>query len=275
MTRATLTDVLTPALAQGYAVAGVVCLGWEDARAYTRAAELEGLPIILQAGPGARAHMPISVWGVMFGELAESVSVPVVSHLDHGTSLEECAAAIATGFSSVMFDGSALPLSLNIARTAEIAEMAHAAGVSCEGEIGYVGYADGAKSRGTDPEEAARFAQETGIDAMAISIGNVHLQQEKHHGLDRNRLAAIEALCDIPLVIHGGSGVPVRERQDLARMSKICKFNIGTELRMGFGAALSHVMSEQPAEFDRIKILGQTEEALVALTRPVLRALKP
>ncbi|NBX43095.1 MAG: class II fructose-bisphosphate aldolase, partial [Rhodobacteraceae bacterium] len=94
MTRATLIDVLTPALAQGYAVAGVVCLGWEDARAYTRAAELEGLPIILQAGPGARAHMPISVWGVMFGELAESVSVPVVSHLDHGTSLEECAAAI-------------------------------------------------------------------------------------------------------------------------------------------------------------------------------------
>ncbi len=275
MTRATLRDVLDAANAGGYAVAGLVCLGWEDARAYVAAAEAEGLPVILQAGPAARRHMPIRIWGAIFAELAEAAKVPVVSHLDHGRSVDDCAEAIAAGFSSVMFDGSQLPLEENIRATREIVEMAHAAGVSCEGEIGFVGYAAGAASQGTDPEEAARFAAETGVDAMAISVGNTHLQRTARSTLDRARIKAIEALTEVPLVIHGGSGVAHEERRRLAHETRIAKFNIGTELRAAFGAALRDRLLANPALFDRIEILSALEPAITEATRPLLRELGP
>ena len=272
MTLATLRDVLQPALSGGYAVPGLVCLGWEDARAYVAAAEAERAPVILQAGPGARAHTPLPVLGAMLRHLAETTSVPVVVHLDHGTSLAECRAALDAGFTSLMFDGSRLPLSQNIDETAAVAELAHAAGVGCEGEIGFVGYAGGAASQGTDPDEAARFARETGVDAMAVSVGNVHLQQGPGAGLDRARLRAIEALTAVPLVIHGGSGVPAAERATLSA-TQICKFNIGTELRMAFGAALRAALARDPEGFDRIALLKQTEAPVTEATRAVLRSL--
>lgn len=275
MTLATLSDVLHPALNNGYAVAGLVTLGWEDMRAYTRAAEAEGLPVILQAGPSCRKHTPLPVLGAMFRALADSVSVPVVAHLDHGYTFQECQEALESGFTSLMFDGSRLPLAENIEKTARIAEMAHAAGISCEGEIGFVGYSDGAKSEGTDPTEAATFAAQSGVDAMAISVGNVHLQQNKEGGLDEERIRAIEAVTDVPLVIHGGSGVPVAQRALLARTSAICKFNIGTELRMAFGAALRDAVASDPDRFDRVQILSDIEAPLENAARQVLRNLAP
>lgn len=273
MTLATLSDVLGPALAGGYAVPGLVCLGWEDARAYVRAAEAERAPLILQAGPGARAHMPVAVWGAMFRALAEGASVPVVAHLDHGLTVGDCRAAIAAGFSSVMIDGSALPLEENIRLTAEVVALAHAAGVSCEGEVGVVGYAGEKTSTGTDPEEAARFAKETGVDALAVSVGNVHLQQGAGQGLDLALLRRIEAVTDVPLVIHGGSGVPVDQRAMLAAGSRIAKFNIGTEMRMAFGAALREVLAKDEARFDRIAILRDTDEPVMQAARAVFRGL--
>jgi len=273
MTLATLSEVLQPALKKGYAVAGLVTLGWEDMRAYARAAEAEGLPVILQAGPSCRNHTPLPVLGAMFRALADSVSVPVVAHLDHGYTFEDCKTALDSGFTSLMFDGSNLPLAENIDQTARIAEMAHAAGISCEGEIGFVGYSDGANSEGTDPAEAAEFAAETGVDAMAISVGNVHLQQNKEGGLDEDRIRAIEAVTDIPLVIHGGSGVPVAQRQMLAQTSAICKFNIGTELRMAFGTALRDAVARDPDRFDRVQILSDVEAPLETAARQILRNL--
>ncbi|WGW04310.1 class II fructose-bisphosphate aldolase [Tropicibacter oceani] len=274
MTLVTLSDVLQPALRQGHAVAGLVTLGWEDMRAYVAAAEAEGVPVILQAGPSCREHTPLPVLGAMFRNLAEGASVPVVAHLDHGYTAEDCRIAIDSGFTSVMFDGSRKPLAENIAETAAIAEMAHAAGVSCEGEIGFVGYSGGEGSAGTDPDEAAQFARETGVDAMAISVGNVHLQQDKQGGLDEARIRAIEAVTKVPLVIHGGSGVPVAQRRALAQGSSICKFNIGTELRMAFGQALREAVNRDPARFDRVQILKETHDPLVAATRTVLQAFK-
>ncbi|WP_153768741.1 class II fructose-bisphosphate aldolase [Labrenzia sp. CE80] len=274
MTIATLSEVLQPALKQGYAVAGLVTLGWEDMRAYVAAAEAENVPVILQAGPSCREHTPLPVLGAMFRHLAENASVPVVAHLDHGYTPEECRTAIDSGFTSVMFDGSRTPLQQNIDDTAAIAEMAHAAGVSCEGEIGFVGYSGGEGSAGTDPDEAAKFARETSIDAMAISVGNVHLQQDKEGGLDEPRIRAIEAVTEVPLVIHGGSGVPVAQRRALARGSSICKFNIGTELRMAFGAALREAVNKDPSRFDRVTILKDTHDPVIAATRKVLQAFK-
>ncbi len=273
MTLATLAEVLGPALRDGYAVPGLVCLGWEDARAYVRAAEAERAPVILQAGPGARAHMPVGVWGAMFRALAEEASVPVVAHLDHGLTVGDCREAIAAGFSSVMIDGSALPLEQNIRLTAEVAALAHAAGLSCEGELGVVGYAGGRASTGTDPEEAARFVRETGVDALAVSVGNVHLQQDAGQGLDLALVRRIEAVTDVPLVIHGGSGVPVEQRAMLAAGSRIAKFNIGTELRMAFGAALRAAVAKDPERFDRIAILHDTEEPVMEAARAVFRGM--
>ena len=124
MTIANLTDVLTPALDQGYAVGGLVVQGWEDACAIVEAAEELRCPVILQAGPGCRTHTPVSVLGPMFRALAEQAQVPVVCHIDHATTISECQAGIDHGFTSVMIDGSRLTLAENIALTAAVREIA-------------------------------------------------------------------------------------------------------------------------------------------------------
>ena len=271
----TLRDTLQKALKHNYAVAGLVTLGWEDMMAYVEAAEQENCPVILQAGPSCRQHTPLPILGKMFNYLAENTSVPVVAHLDHGYSEEECKIAVDNGFSSIMFDGSRNSLNENIDQTAKICELAHTAGISCEGEIGFVGYLGGEGSSGTDPEEASRFAIETNIDAMAISVGNIHLQEKKEGGLDEDRIRAIEEVTNIPLVIHGGSGVPVAQRAFLSQNSKICKFNIGTELRSSFGNALREAVNKDQNRFDRVQILKDTHEPLVEKTRSVLTAFKP
>ena len=275
MTLVTLENALQNALKNDYAVAGLVTLGWEDMKAYVEAAEKENCPVILQAGPSCRQHTPLPILGKMFNYLADNTDIPVVAHLDHGYSLEECKIAIDSGFSSVMYDGSRKSLNKNIDETAKICEIAHSAGVSCEGEIGFVGYYGREESAGTDPEEASLFAKDTKIDAMAISVGNVHLQENKEGGLDEDRIRSIEALTDVPLVIHGGSGVPVKQRKYLSKNSKICKFNIGTELRSAFGSALRNAVNADHSRFDRVQILKDTHKPLVDKTRTVLKAFKP
>ena len=273
MTIATLTQVLRPAMQHGYAVAGVVCLGWEDMCAFVAAAEAERAPLILQAGPGCRAHTPLPIIAKMFRYLAENASVPIVAHLDHGYSASECRQAITEGFTSVMFDGSKKSLRENIDETAAIVALAHQASVSCEGEIGFVGYAGGADSNGTDPQEAAQFARETGVDAMAISVGNVHLQQNKNGGLDEARISAVQALTHVPLVVHGGSGVPVAQRRLLSAKSHICKFNIGTELRMAFGQALRVAVNKDIRRFDRLEFLKETHDPVMQAARLAIQSV--
>ena len=274
MTAATLSDVLTPCLTDGTAVAGLVVLGWEDALAFVRAAEGLGRPVILQAGPACRAHTPLPALGAMFRSLAVQATVPVVAHLDHGESLAVCAQAIDCGFTSVMFDGSALPLAENIARTAEIAAMAHRSGVSVEAELGFVGYHHGAPSTGTDPGEVARFAAETGVDALAVAVGNSHLMPAPGAEIDLARLHAIQRAAPLlPLVLHGGSGIAPDLRRRLARDTTVCKFNIGTELRMAFGAALRATLADDPAQFDRIRILGATVAPMIAAARQAIASL--
>jgi fructose-bisphosphate aldolase class II len=273
MTAATLRDVLPAAVAGGYAVAGLVVLGWEDACAYVEAAEQSGLPIILQAGPGCRRHTPVSVLGTMFRVLAEQATVPIVCHIDHARSLDECRAGIEHGFTSVMFDGSELPIDQNIEMTARICEEADKAGVSVEGEVGFVGYAAGASSALTSVEEAARFGRESGADAMAISVGNVHLQTSRDACIDMPRLRAIEAATSLPLVLHGGSGIPFSVRHELSVNSRIAKFNIGTELRQAFGSALRQSVMENPKTFDRIELLKSTIPAVRDETVRVISGL--
>ncbi len=273
MTVATLRDVLLPALAGRYAVAGLVVLGWEDALAFVEAADETGHAVILQAGPGCRRYMPVAVLGRMFRHLAEQARVPVVCHIDHAMTLEDCVRGIDHGFTSVMIDGSALALAANIDITARVVEIAHMAGVSVEGEVGVVGYADGQPSQATSPQEAKVFVEETGVDALAVSVGNVHLQTEKTAGIDFAALQAIEAVTPLPLVLHGGSGIASEVRQRLARQTRVKKFNIGTELRMAFGAALRQSLASQSDVFDRNLLLGPTIAALRGSAAVIIREL--
>ena len=273
MTAATLAEVLAPADRDGYALAGLVVLGWEDAVAFVEAAEACGCPVILQAGPGCRAHTPVPVIGKMLRHLADQAKVPIVCHLDHGYTVDDCLCGIDHGFTSVMFDGSKLPISENVDLTANLVERAHAAGVSVEGEVGYVGYSRGAASTFTDPEEVARYDRESGADAIAISVGNVHLQTEKTDGIDFGALAAIEQVTTRPLVLHGGSGIPPEIRRRLALETRVCKFNLGTELRQVFGRSLRSTLSDQPDVFDRIEILRSTIPNLRRATEDILNAV--
>jgi len=205
MSVATLSQVLRRAAKERRALAGLVVLGWEDARAYVTAGEEANIPVILQAGPGCRRHTPIPILGRMFRVLAERAGVPVVSHVDHAATLQECLEGIDSGFTSVMIDGSQLPFVENIALTSHVVQAARVAGVSVEGEVGVVGYVNGAVSRPTAPEDAHRFEQETGVDALAVSVGNIHLSQDKTSSLDVDILGAIQAQTQVPLVLHGGS----------------------------------------------------------------------
>lgn len=275
MTVASLRDLLDLAMAGRHAVAGLVVLGWEDALAFTEAADETGLPIVLQAGPGCRRHTPVRILGTMFRHLAEQARVPVACHIDHATTLEECVRGIDYGFTSVMIDGSSLPLDENIALTNRVVDIARKAGVSVEGEVGFVGYADGRVSLVTSPSDAARFEAETGIDALAVSVGNVHLQTEKTDGIDLATLSAIEAVTQVPLVLHGGSGIPAEMRQQLAREYRVKKFNVGTELRQAFGRSLRQTLAERPQSFDRIELLKPTIGAVREAAREVLLNLGP
>jgi fructose-bisphosphate aldolase class II len=268
MSLATLSQVLDPL--SGRAVAGLVVLGWEEARAFVEAAEAENRPVILQCGPGCRAYTPLPIMAAMFRTLAENAAVPVVAHLDHGETPEVCERAIDLGFSSVMYDGSALPLSQNIAETERVVILARKAGVSVEAELGMVGYAAGKASTLTDPDEAAALAA-TGIDALAISIGNVHLMQTHDAVIDWSALRLIEAAVPgLPLVLHGGSGIAAKERRRLAETSQVCKFNVGTDLRQIFGASLRAAIARDPDRFDRVAILSETIDPLRIGAREVI-----
>ncbi len=270
MTIASLSDVLQKAKKDNYAVAGLVVLGWEDARCYAETADEIGLPVILQAGPGCRANTPLPVLGKMFRYLAEQSSSPVVCHLDHGYAKEECLEAIDNGFTSIMFDGSKLPLNENVEKTREIVELAHKQNISVEGEIGFVGYSEGAKSQSTDPEQAKTFATLTECDAMAISAGNVHLQTQKSSSIDMQVIKKIETLTDVPLVLHGSSGIEDTLKRTIANTTNVCKFNIGTELRKTFGDTLRVEITKNPDTYDRIKLINSTIPRLKEVTKKVL-----
>ena len=269
-----LRDVLQPAMTSKQAVMGAVVLGWEDAEAYVDAAQEVGCPVILQAGPKLRETMPIVVIGAMFRQLALAARVPVVAHVDHARSVDECLAGIDAGFTSVMYDGSALPIDENIANSRSVVEAAHRSDVSVETEAGFVGYDGGAASQMTDVSEAERLAGESGCDALAVSVGNVHLQREAQAVIDLEHVRVLEDATGCPLVIHGASGVPGDMRRRLALETRVCKFNVGTEFRQLFGATLREVLARNPDIFDRGEILRAVKPAIREQAVEVMRSFR-
>jgi fructose-bisphosphate aldolase class II len=262
---ADLKGLVEAAASGGYAVPAFNVFGYEDAIAVVRAAEQIQAPVILAANVVAVAHMPLPYLAPVLLQAAKEAAVPVCVHLDHGKDFEAVKAAISHGFTSVMYDGSQLPLADNIERTAEIAAYARERGVSVEAEIGSVGYSDPSiamKHVFSDPEEVKRFVDATGIDAVAVSVGTVHRMEEQGATIQFDRLRAIEGKVTTPLVIHGSSGVPDEALRRLATTFRVGKVNIGTALRMAFGRTLRQQMTEKPQEFDRIKLFQKPMEAV-------------
>jgi len=258
MTAVKLSTLLKKANKNNYAVAGLVVLGWEDALAFTQAADETGIPIILQAGPSCRAHTPVPILGKMFRYLAEQTKTHICCHIDHGYSLKECKEGMDNGFTSVMYDGSKLSLKNNINNTVKIAKLAKSYKISLEGEVGIVGYHNGKISEGTNLIEAKKFANESGVDAMAISVGNTHLQTRKIAKIDINKIRDIQNETKIPLVLHGSSGISYHMRKKIAFNTNVAKFNIGTELRMVAGNSLRENVNNNIRIFDRLQLIQPT-----------------
>ena len=275
MTAVTLSKLLNKANQHNYAVAGLVVLGWEDALAFVEAAEQTKIPIILQAGPSCRAHTPIPILGKMFRHLADQTKINVCCHIDHGYTLKECKEGIDSGFTSVMYDGSKLSLKENIKITSKIAKITKSYKVSLEGEVGLVGYYKGINSEGTTLFEAKKFSNESGVDAMAISVGNTHLQTSKIAKIDYNKIKQIEEVSNIPLVLHGSSGISYNLRKKIARNTKVAKFNIGTELRMIAGESLKDNIKKNKKNFDRLQLIKPTIKIIKKATMKVIKNIGP
>jgi fructose-bisphosphate aldolase, class II len=271
-----LAKIVSPAVDSDYSVACFNVFGWEDARAVVDAAVEVGAPVILGVSLDFRKLMPLGVIAVMLRTIAENAPVPVCVHLDHTHDIPEVLRAVDAGFTSVMYDGSQLPLEDNIAGTRRVAQYAHAAGCSVEAEIGSVPYAEGRahiKAELTEVRDAIRLAQETGLDAMAISIGNIHRLKEPGAVIDFARLAAIEASVTVPLVIHGTSGILESDIARLARTRRIVKFNIATVLRQAFGRGLRETLARYPERFDRLEIMSDVMPAMSHEAKRMIRLL--
>ncbi len=251
-----LNDILLDTLDKNYAIAGFNVFGYEDAAMVVKAAEEIRAPVILMTNRDALEHMPVEIMAKMLIQLADNAKVPVCVHLDHGKSVDEVVAAIKAGYTSVMYDGSQLSIEENIRNTKEIARIAHLFGVTIEGEIGSVGYSTeslNVKSIYTEPEDAKRFVEETEIDAVAVAIGTLHRMQAQEAEIQYDRLEKIEKLVNIPLVIHGSTGIKDEDLRRLCR-HRVGKINIGTALRMAFGNTMRIEFEKKPNEFDRIKL---------------------
>lgn len=269
--------LITEAQAQGYAIGAFNVYNLEGALAVVRAAEAERSPVMLQVHPSALHHGGPSLTALCL-TAAREATVPMAVHLDHSTSPAEIRSALAAGFSSVMADGSHLTYAENIAFTREMAALAHAAGASVEAELGRLtGTEDDLtvpeyESKLTNPAQAAEFVAETGVDALAVCIGNVHGPYPGEPRLDFERLAAIrDALArshDVPLVLHGASGLPDALVQRSIELG-VTKFNVNTELRQAYLAAVREAIDAPSTDLVRAM-----QAAIEAMQQVVVGKLK-
>ena len=233
---------LQDASGAGTAVPGFVAFNLETAQGIVTAAEETGLPVLLQAGSAPFRHAGLRPLALLALQLAGDSTARVGVHLDHSRSLDEVRTCLELGYTSVMYDGSHLPLAENIAQTRKVALRAHEAGAWVEAELGAVGGDEEAASSDrrsvlTDPREAATFVEATGVDALAVAVGNVHGLPETPPEIDLELLEEIRDATSVPLVLHGASGLGGDVL--LACLNRgVAKVNVNTELRRAYLKAL-------------------------------------
>jgi len=247
-----MTDLLAWAKRDGYAVPAFDLINMEWLQAFVKAAEDKRSPLILAI---AQVHFPwvnIELISPMIHKIVSQASIPVAVHLDHGVDLNAVVRALQCGFTSIMFDASDKPLEENVAIVRKVVEMCHSAGISVEAELGHVGGEEGgivghaAEERFfTDPREAREFVERTGVDALAVSIGNVHGAYRGEPRLDFERLTQLRDATGIPLVLHGGSGLSPEDYRRAVSLG-IHKINIYADLSNAATKAVWELL--RPAE---------------------------
>ena len=241
--------LLRRALKHKYAVPALNIANLETVKNVLIAANELRAPVIIAVYHGDAYNCGFKTIVEIVRCLGEGMDLEVAVHLDHGSNLEQVVKAIRAGFTSVMYDGSALPIDENIKNTKQVVELARYAGVTVEGEIGALG-----RHSLTDPDDAVRLA-ESGIDCLAVAIGNAHGWYKGECRLDLERLAEIAKRTSIPIVLHGGTGIPKEQIQKAITLG-IAKVNFGTVLRDRFVNGVKAYMTTNPQNTEIRDILG-------------------
>jgi fructose-bisphosphate aldolase class II len=291
-------ELLSKAKRGAYAVGAFNIQNLESLQAVVEAAVEEKSPVIIAITPSAIKYGGLSYLSKMVKTAAESTSVPMSLHLDHGEDFETVSRCIEAGFTSVMIDGSFLKFEENIALTKRVVNFAHSKGVSVEAELGRLAgveekTVEEKEAVLTDPEAAKEFVKQTSVDALAVAIGTSHgaYKFKGEPKLDFERLKSISQKVDVPLVLHGASSVPQwiiekaqkygaelagakgipEEHIRKAISLGITKINIDTDLRLAFTATIREVLTNTPKEFDPRKILGPAKEAMKEVVKSKMR----
>ncbi len=261
--RVSLKEILPDAVGRNRVICGFNIFGYEDAVAVIEAAEEKKAPILLMVNRAMIDFMPPELCGPMLSGMTERSTTRIAVHLDHARDLDILERALKSDFTSVMYDGSKKSLRENIRLTVQARKLADLYGASLEGEVGTVPYSDlgETKVEMTEAAEAEEFVRKTGVDVLAVSVGNIHRLISPKARIDFNRLGEIEEAIPVPLVIHGVSGLP---ESDIRRLlsTGVAKFNIGTRLRTAFGKRLQNELRDNPAQFDRLQIMKSVIPAI-------------
>jgi len=265
-----MKDMLISAKEQRYAVGQFNINNLEYIQAILDAAEEEQSPVILGVSEGAARYMggfKVAVAMVKALMEAKTITVPVAIHLDHGSSFEKCAEAIQAGFTSVMIDGSHLPLEENIALTKKVVELAHIHGVSVEAELGRIGgqeddlIVDEAEAMYAIPAECEQLVRETNVDCFAPALGSVHGPYKGEPNLGFDRMKEVMELTDVPLVLHGGTGIPLTDIQRAISLGS-AKINVNTENQIMQTKKIREILAEDQEVYDPRKYLGPGRDAI-------------
>ncbi len=280
MSLVTTKEMLKKAQKGRYAVGAFNANNMEIIQAIIETAEEEKAPAILQASQGAIEYAGLDNIVAMVKVMAEKVTVPIALHLDHGTDYYQNIKCLRAGFTSLMFDGSKLPFEENVKITKKVVEIAHTCDIPVEAELGQIGKMGDSDEPGValekvketmaDPYEAAKFVELTKIDFLAAAVGTIHGCRTPFAKLDIPRIEKIRELTDVPLVLHGASGVNDEEvRKGIS--AGICKINIDTRIRMIFTEKIRELIKINPQEIDPRKLLGPAREVAKEVIRERMR----
>ncbi len=234
----------------------------ETIRAALTAARQEETPVILAFGEGYLSHASFKTIAVLAAQLAEEHPLPVVLHLDHCRDPRHIQEAVEAGFTSVMYDGTGLPLEENIRQTRAVVEFARGRDVTVEGELGGMNPEDGTGGEEdllfTDPSQARIYTAESGVDSLAVSVGNVHGVYRGEPRLDLDRLAAVYQAAEVPLVLHGCSGIPHGDIRRAAELA-VAKINVNTEIAMGAAGRVSRELNAGIKRYEKLAAAAEKE----------------
>ena len=270
----TSKEMLLDAQRGGYAVGAFNVENMEMVKAVIAAAEELQAPVMLQTTPSTIKYGTVETYAAIVAADAKKASVPVCLHLDHGSSYELAVQCMENGYTSVMIDGSKENLEGNIAVSAKVVEAAKLKGIPVEAELGKVGGKEddleAEADTNTDPQEAKEFVERTGVTSLAVAIGTAHGFYVGTPVLDKERLSEIREVVDIPLVLHGASGLSDEDVMDCVKRG-ICKVNFATELRAAYSKAVKELLAEKPDTIDP-KAYGKT--AIAAVKELVMARMK-